>query len=201
MKKLAITILSLSFVTGFLCFQNCQKAPQANDVTANNSTDVTGSTNQANTKSVDLAQERLSEISFIFSEVETIKRTSGSYQLSVTKNLKINLSSGAMILTSDSDNSQINYCLSEDLRNELVNLLKNSKVCHAEPASGDRLCTQVMKMPYAILNSESQSYNLGSATDGCGSNGIDLCDSESQKLISGYIANLKSKYKMMSCPK
>jgi hypothetical protein len=179
-------------LVGFLAFQNCQKAPNPNDISA-----PAGEAHPISGK-FDLQTEKISEISFIFQEPETVTKKSNSYQIEVNKNLKINLLNGEMDLTSDLDSSSKKLCLTETLLNELNSILKTSQICKAAPITDGRMCTQVMKLPYAVLVTEKENFSLGSATDGCGSNAVDLC-AEQKSLLQGFVASLKTRYLGFVC--
>lgn len=191
MKILGVVLTTL--LAGFVAFQNCQQAPHPNDLDNAAAVDT-----NAVSKSLDLANEKISDISFSFLENTTVVKPSGSYSVGVNKNLKISLPSGKMVLTSDLDDSSSEYCLTETLTNELVKILKSAKICRTGAAAEGKVCTQVYKLPYATLVTEKATYELGSATDGCGSNSVDLCG-ESASLLQGFYASLKTNYKSFSC--
>lgn len=187
-------VLLITFILGFVAFQNCYQVPHPDDLSTSGSVGGAGTEN-----SIDLQGQKISDISFVFQENETVDRNSGSYTMLVNKNLKVSLPSGQMFLTSDLDNAGKPYCLTETLTNELITILKSSKVCK-QPAPGPgQVCTQVMRLPYAILVTEKETYSLGAATDGCGSNSIDLCG-ESATVLQGFYASVKASYKSFVCP-
>jgi hypothetical protein len=103
--KIVVALLA-TVILGFFAFQNCQKAPHADDISNDSNVSSINSTNK-----VDLAGQKISEISFLIQEDETIARASGSYELVVNKTLKINLNTGALTVVSDTNPTPTNLCL------------------------------------------------------------------------------------------
>lgn len=188
-----IGVIVTTFALGFVAFQNCQKAPTADSV-SNAAVDL-----QNVSSKIDLSAQKITAVSFLFTETETIAKSAKFYQISVNKELTIDLLSGEMLFTSDTAASSTKYCLTETLKDELVSILKAAQICKGGNLSEGKMCAQVMKLPYAVLTAEKDTYPLGSATDGCGSNSMDLCEDQSTSL-KAYFASLKSKYTSFTCP-
>lgn len=177
-------------LVGLFAFQNCQQSPHPNDI----SSKVVDSFD-----SVDLQGEKISEVNFPFSENETVTRAAKSYTVAVNKNLQVFLPSGKMILTSDLNDPEQEYCLTETLVHELVGLLKSSQVCKKDAAvSEDKVCAMVYTFPYAVLVTEKNTYKLGEAPNSCGAP-VDLCGDQVNDL-HGFIASVKKHYKALTCP-
>ncbi len=190
MKFVVVAIITAA--VGFFAFQNCQKSPHAND--------IAGPTDSSAKNSVSkLSETKLSKIDFIFPETEQIEKAGQSYSLEVNKTLEIDLSNGRMVLKSDASQITETYCLTETLHQELLQILKSSEICKSAPAKEGQICTQVMKLPYAILHTEKETIELGSATDGCGSNSMDLCGEQAQH-IQGFWAQVKPNIRSYKCP-
>ncbi len=188
-----VSVILATFAVGFVAFQNCQKAPHPDDL----STAALGAQTTAN--KVDLQSQKIADISFNFQETETVPHNSSSYQLLVNKTLKVTLPSGTMVLSSDRDATTQNYCLTETLANELISILKSSQVCKNQVSTApDQVCTQALKIPYAVLTTEKETYSLGGASDGCGQNSVDLCGDQ-VPVLKGFIASVTKNYKSFSC--
>ena len=188
-KKLLGGIVAVLVVVVF-CFQNCQKNPTANGMTSISSSQAQGKVN--------LQDENVSQIDFLIQENETVTRVSRTYQLVVNKTLKINLTSGVFQVVSDLGGAAAEYCLTNSLKDELVSLLKSSQICKSEAVSSGQVCAQVVKRPYAQVLTDINQYDLGGASDSCGSNSQDLCGSQAS-MLQGYLAALKSQYKNLIC--
>lgn len=189
--KLVGAIIAILFA-GLMAFQNCQQAPHPDDLSNENDS-------QSSTNKIDLKSHKISEVSIIFNENETVPRNSGSYQIQVNKTLKISLPSGQISMISDLDNKVEQYCLTETLTNEVIGILKTSQVCKKPDPPAGQICTMVVKLPYAEITSEKQVFSLGGASDGCGSNSFDLCDDQAI-VFQGFVAFVKTNYKSFSCP-
>lgn len=193
MKSAAASSIIAVFILLF-SFQNCQNPPHPDEVSGQ-ALNAVGISN-----SIELNQEALQSISFIINDFKIITKAGNTYQLNYNKTLQIDLKTGTILETSDIDNETVKYCLNESLKNELVSILKSSQVCKSQPNLPEgTVCSQVMKLPYAQLFTDKVQYDLGSATDGCGSSSIDLCGDQSN-LLKAYIENLKKQYQQMICP-
>lgn len=190
--KWIIGVLAV-LITGVLAFQNCQQAPHPNEL-AKTDQNVDG-----NAVKVDLQGEKISAIHFLFSENEKVFRSSGSYQVDVNKTMKVYLPSGEIDLISDLDSKTQRFCLTETLTNEVLHILKTSQVCKKPDPAPGQVCTMVVKLPYAEIIAEKETFSLGGASDGCGSNSFDLCGDQAS-LLQGFIASVKANYKSFSCP-
>jgi len=191
------TVLISSIVAVFILlfsFQNCQNPPHPDEI--NNL-----SLNSAeNSNSIDLKQQALTSINFIVSDSKVVTKAGNSYQINYNKIFEIDLTTGLIFETSDLNAETEKYCLSESLKNELVSILKSSQVCKEQPSlPAGTICTQALKLPYAQLFTQSGQHDLGSATDGCGNNSVDLCNDQ-PSLLKAYIENFKNHYLQLTCP-
>lgn len=189
MKIVGVVVITL--IAGFVAFQNCQQAPHPDDLSK--------SAASVNSSKVDLQGQKVSEVSFNILENEIVARNSGSYEVAVNKTIKISLPSGQIVVSSDLDSQQNHYCLTETLTNEITQIIKMSQVCKNPDPPAGQLCAMVVRLPYAEITTEKETFSLGGASDGCGSNGFDLCE-EQAAILKGFMATLKTNYKSYACP-
>ena len=171
-------------------FQNCQKSPYADEI----STKVAAN---ANANNVDLSKESLDQVSFIFSEKEVVTKNNQNFEIFINKSLEIDLASGVVHVLSDLGDAAT-ACLTENLKQELVSILKSSQICQSAPGAPDQMCTQVITPAYAQIKTSKDQFDLGFSSNGCGHNVLDLCG-EQAALLHGYIQALKNQYKNLSC--
>lgn len=184
----AIAALAIIF-----SFQNCQKAPHADEISSSGNTAAGSSSSK-----IDLASESIHQIDFIIVEKETVTRAGRTFDLMVNKTLEINLRTGAFDVVSDFGGVAVKKCLTEDLKNELTAILKTAKICKiAATVTADHVCTQSLKLPYAEILTDVGQYGL---IDGgvCGEVSNELCG-EHKTLLKGFIASLKTQYKNLNC--
>lgn len=174
-----------------LSFQNCQKPPHPDEI--NQPSNFVGA------QKIDLNQEVVESVNLMYQDSKVVTKASNNYTVLYNKTLQIDLNTGIILESSDIDSATANYCLSDELKSELVSILKSSQVCKAGSQSSGQVCGQAIRLPYAQLITSRDQFDLGSASDTCGSNAIDLCDSQPD-LLKGYIQNLKTQYKQLSCP-
>lgn len=184
-------------VSGFILlisFQNCQKPPHPDEIAGQNLYS-SGTVNK-----VDLNQESVQTANFMVPDLKSVTHSSGNvYQVKYNKILNIDLASGAITETSDYDSSSRSFCLSDDMKDELVSLLKSSQVCQmGRQSAAGQVCDQSVRVAYAEIVTDREQYNLGWASDGCGNNSVDLCADQATHL-KAYIQALNSQYESMSC--
>lgn len=192
-----IKVVAAVFSTFILLisFQNCQQPPHPDEINGNG---VTAS-NVVSANKVDLGSESVNGVEFMVEDTKVLTKAGYSYQVKYNKVLAVDLDTGVMTESSDVDSSVNTYCLPANLKNELISILKSSQVCRGDSVLEDgKVCAQSIKLPYASVVTSKGSYDLGSASDACGSNLIDLCDGQSDTL-KGFIAAVKSQYSGMSC--
>lgn len=193
MKKVVVGAITAALIILF-SFQNCQKPPYPDVISSQNLQSV-GSSDK-----IDLNQEAVDSVSFLVQETKIVTKAGNSYQINYNKILNINLKTGVLSEGSDLGSETVNYCLTESLKNELVSILKSSQVCRTQPSlPAGVVCTQAVKLPYAQVFTSREQFDLGSASDGCGSNGVDLCDDQSN-FLKAYIEALNKQYQQMVCP-
>ncbi len=194
-----MNLLWLSFVTGFLMlfsFQNCQKNLSIDGLS---SAPRGISLSSANPNKIALADERISAIDFLVSESQIVSKNNRTMSLILNKTFEIELATGKILVETDFDSGQKVYCLTEDLKAELDGILKSVSVCRSENDKPiDQVCTQVLKKPYAKILTDKNLFELGSATDGCGTGAVDLCADE-PLLLKGFISHLKNKLDTLIC--
>jgi hypothetical protein len=192
-----IVIILVTVFVAIGAFQNCQNSQNPNSV---NQPAASAQVNGEKIIQPDLGQAQINQVNLFFQEKQTVQRSSGSsYDLIANKTLKINLETSLIEAVTEFKDTSEKYCLSEDLKSELLSILRASQVCQVPPATQDQICTQVMALPYAQIITNQEQVNLGEATDGCGSNKVNLCGDQAT-VLQGYISHLKQVYSSLTCP-
>lgn len=190
MKTEVASVLASVFVL-FISFQNCQKPPYPDEL---NSSNINAYSNRK-----DLGIDAVQTIILLVPATQSVIKAGNTYQINYNKLLSINVNTGILTESSDVSATTAQYCLNIALKNELISILKSSQVCTKQPVlPAGTMCSQVLKLPYAQLITANSQYNLGSASDGCGSNSVDLCDEQSV-ILKGFIEAIKNQYQEMSC--
>ncbi len=90
------------------------------------------------------------------------------------------------------------YCLSESLKENVTSLLSSSSVCKGGYKVTEGLvCAQALIEGYASIITNRDSFHLGSATDSCGSNSVDLCEGSDQ--LKNWFNSVKVGLAGMGC--
>ncbi len=188
------------FVSGFVLlfsFQNCQKSPAADEFNVLSSGLVVGA---STSNKVILAEQKLKEIEFIVQENQTLLKSGQTFTLIAENAYRINLADGHGMVQSGTGQVQKTFCLTQELKSELNSILQSSSVCLDEKKekSDDQVCLQAIKNPYAKILTDNDHFELGFATDSCGSNSVDLCADQSD-LLKGFITHLKLQVSLLTC--
>ena len=192
MKARIFNIVLVSTILLF-SYQNCQKAQIEDEININSFK------LESNQPVVDLSEIELQSISLFLPDSKPVSRAGNTYQINYNRILKIDLQSGQLVESSDLDNITKNYCLSRVLLDELNFILQSSQVCKTQPnLPADMVCTQSIELPYAQLLAGDKRFDLGSASDGCGTNAIDLCEDQSL-VLKKYIETIKPLYTQLIC--
>ena len=190
MKKKVASLIASVFVL-LISFQNCQKPPYPDEI---NSSNLNAFSNRT-----DLGLESIRTVVFTIPVTQTVVKAGNSYQINYNKALSIDVNTGVITESSDMDATKSEYCLSSALKNELVSILKSSQICIKHPIlPAGTMCSQALRLAYAQVVTSRAQYELGSATDGCGSNSVDLCDDQAN-ILKGYIEAVKKQYQQLSC--
>lgn len=192
-------IMWFTIISGFLVlfsFQNCQKSPAPDELQLYSKNAVL---QPAQPSVVNLADQKLSAFQFTGRENEEIIKNGTTFTIVTDKIYHVDLATGKVASESEFTQVQKHYCLTESLKNELSSILKSSSVCAtAQPVTANKACTQEVQSGYAKILAEQGQYDLGAATDGCGTNSADLCGDNSN-LLKGFISHLKSQLNSISC--
>jgi hypothetical protein len=190
-----VKIYWISAVVGLVVlvsFQNCQKAPYQDEINS-----ISKNVSPASASKVNLSEQRVDQVHFLSSGPQTVTNNGKTYSLIVNTTQQIELSSGKILVSSEASADVQIYCLTDALKNELLNIVKTSSVCRSSGSSAE-LCTQALKSPYARVITSGDQFDLGSSSDGCGSNSVDLCEDQ-PALLKGFAANLKAKLSTLVC--
>jgi hypothetical protein len=181
-------IVAVLAVIGLFAFQNCNKNPSADSLQNQN----------PSVSRFNLPVADISSVSFYVPDVTTVSKAGKTYSLKYNKTLKINFDTGEILELNDFNSDKATYCMPEDLLQELKSIIETSQVCKAPAQSSDQVCTQVYQSPYCDVAVGDDITALGSATDGCGNNSIDLCEDQDD-VLKAFIQKLNSSYTTYSC--
>lgn len=191
MKNFPVISLILTVMTLFF-FQNCNRMTTTADL-------VNSADNSSVSKS-NITVETIKSVSFYVDGLQTVNKAGGSFSVKYKKILKLNLSTNELIETNDFDSSVQVYCLPNEIKEELLGILNAAQVCKSQDSSGDQICGMAMQLPYCEIEMPNEVIGLGSATDTCHRNAIDLCDDQHVESLKSYMDSLNSSYQSMSCP-
>lgn len=192
MNRSQIILIVVPFLLIF-GYQNCQKSNFNQAATPSSET-----VSAFDVQKIVLAQESLQHLKFQDSHV--VQEAHGSTSISVIKNLvyDFDLASGEFHVQDQDAGSDEKYCLSESLKSDVNQLLAAASICKSGPNKiEDRVCAQVMTPAYAILITNRDEFQLGSASDACGSNAVDLCETSLQ--LKDWFQNTKVKLSSLAC--
>lgn len=169
-------ITAAVFCVTLLWFQNCGQVSKDNMLTDENNV-FEGS------RAIDT--ENLKMLEHQFTTTEAQDRGGGRIvEVPVQNELLIDLVQGTYSFKNSSDK----FCLSEEDKSELNQILSGANICEKRAESG-QVCTMEYALPYAVLKFDNDEIRLGEKTSGCES--LDLCEAY-PAVLKGYLADLKN---------
>jgi len=194
---------SIIVFVGLLLFgyQNCSVSTESkwaqNGNTVSGTTTTFGSSGSSSTMQTVFGQQsNVQKVSFY--DREPVSATNSKI-VSAENRYVIDFNSGQVQLLDADEKFVRNYCLSEKLKTELTNILYSSKVCKNNPQLPEgTVCAEIFKMPYAEVETSNDVVPLGSASNSCGSNSIDLCDDQAN-VLKNWFKDFKSKLEQLNC--
>jgi hypothetical protein len=178
MNRNQIMLIVVPFLLIF-GYQNCQKSNF--DPATNSLKYPSESVSTQDVQTILLANESLEKLHFKSNEVAQVSH--GSSQVSVVKSLlySFDLASGEFHVIDQGAQTDIKYCLSENQKAQVNVLLSAGSICkNGLKVIEGMVCAQVITEGYANIVTNRDEFHLGSATDGCGSNSVDLCEGSNQ---------------------
>lgn len=178
-------------------YQNCQKS--SFDTAATNLKNPSESVTTQDGQTIVLANESLQGLQFKSSVVSQVPH--GSTTVSLVKDLLYNfdLANGEFHVIDQGAQTDLKYCLSENLKSQVNSLLSASSVCKGGSKVVDGVvCTQAIQEGYANIITNRDEIHLGSASDGCGSNAVDLCEGSTE--LKAWFSGVQASLGSLSCP-
>ena len=195
MNRNQIILIVVPFLLIF-GYQNCQKS--SFDPAATNLQNPSESVSSQDEQTISLANESLQELQFKVTKVVQVPH--GSTTVSVVKSLlySFDLSSGEFHVVDQSVQTDLKYCLSESLKSQISTLLSSSSICKGGSKVTDgTVCTQAVQVGYANIITNRDEFHLGSASDSCGSNAVDLCDGSTQ--LKAWFSSVQASLSSLNC--
>lgn len=181
-------LLLIVMVLTLFAYQNCYKPKSSQDAVSSSSQ-----------QEIILADESLQQISFYNKETEQVQKSGNTFSLVTNNQYKIDLVSGKIEKFSAEGQKKSEYCLTSELLNELSDLLSSSKICKKSAVIQDGVvCAQVLQSPYATLVTNREEFNLGYASDSCGTLKIDLCE-EAPSMAKGWWTYVYTNLAQLNC--
>lgn len=195
MNRNQIILIVVPFLLIF-GYQNCQKS--SFDPAAPNLKNPSESVSTQDQQTIVLANESLQGLQFKTSQVSQVPH--GSTTVSVIKDLiySFDLANGEFHIVDQGAQTDLKYCLSESLKSQVSTLLSSSSVCKGGPKVADgTVCTQAIQKGYANIITNRDEFHLGSASDTCGSNAVDLCDGSVE--LKAWFTGVQGSLGSLSC--
>lgn len=191
MNKKIIYIFLFGLITIF-SYQNCyqpQKLAEKNVDSAPVSSEVA------------LVDQSIEKITFTESVIVNQEINGKTISVKTNALFEIDYQSGRMLQKDQNTDEVLNqYCLSSNLKVELIQILEGSKVCFVQkeiPAG--QVCAAVIQNPYSKILTSKDEYQLGYATDSCESQKVDLCDNNGE-LLKGWWKHVYTNISSLTCP-
>ena len=191
LRKTLLIIAPIILIFGY---QNCQKSNFENLPQSVNYVPADHQLKQV----IPLNQESVVSLQFKSDRVIEVYQAGQKYSVIKSFLYDFNLANGQISVIDQQSETNEKYCLTDLLKKQIDALIEKSSICK----SGDQnvagqVCAQVIKDGYANLITNRDQFKLGSATDSCGSNQIDLCENADQ--LKAWFESLKPQLETMRC--
>ena len=187
--KSKITSVVFLVIVLFFSYQNCSQKPFT----------VIDPSQKTQSGLVSQSLTDLQVLNFKFFVEQDSEIEKGSHKFYVKTKKHYSLDAGSIILAEHDEaaNTLVTYCLTNELVEEIHAIFAKSSVCRGGPSTAE-VCAQVIVEPYAELTTAKDVIQLGSASDACGSNKVDLCEDQSS-LLRGWIQTVRSELPQLVC--
>lgn len=189
--KVFVALAGLA-VVGLLAFQNCNRLPSSAGQALDGRQD-------ASVSRIDMDMADVETIDFSMRQVQTMNSGGNDYSMVDNKLLSLNMQTGVLTESSELSSETRTFCLPDNMKSELMAIMENSQICKWGRVSGpDVMCGMALREPYAEVHMSNEVMGLGSATDTCGNNAVDLCDTNSE-LLKAFKDKLAANYTTYIC--
>lgn len=186
MRKIHIGVILSGII--LFSYQNCSY-PKEKSTPSENSNQISI-----------LANENVRSITFLSTENTVVQQNSKTFTLVSQNSYFVDYASGEITKSVQATSSNENYCLSESLLNELHDIISSSTVCKIENKQLDgQVCSQAYRYGYAQIQTGKETLDLGSGSDGCMTNKIDLCKQSSSDMLKGWFLAIKNQLSHLNC--
>lgn len=182
-KHIVFLVLVLLF-----SYQNCSRS---------NFADETSQQLQSPSEGQSLADMQVQQLKFFTEQNSEMQKGSYKFYVKTKLNYVLDPDSGVLAEHDESTGDLKTYCLSHELLADVRSILSRSSVCRGGP-SATEACAQVIQEPYAEIVTANDVIQLGSASDACGSNRIDLCEDQSS-ILRGWIDSVRAQLSQLNC--
>jgi hypothetical protein len=175
----------------FFSYQNCSQK--------NLSGPIGQKTEDASIESQSLSDLQVQQVKFYTEQNSEMQKGSHKFLVRTKKNYVLDPETGVLAEHDQATGDLNTYCLSHELLIEMRSIISRSSVCRSGPVAQSQIaCAQVVLEPYAEIVTVSDVIQLGSASDACGSNKIDLCEDQST-VLKGWIETVHSQLPQLTC--
>lgn len=186
--KMKIKSILFLVVVLFFCYQNCSQQKLSGE---------TSQKSQNVVSSQKLSDLQVQNLKFFTEKDSEIQKGDHKFYVKTKTLYSLDTESGVLAEHDQAADTLNTYCLNTELLNEIRSLISDSSICRSGPSTAEA-CAQVITDPYAELVTASDMIQLGSASDACGSNKIDLCDDQSS-VLKGWIESVHSQLPQLGC--
>lgn len=186
--KTKMTSVVFLVIVLFFSYQNCSQKQFSKDSSPISQNSVT---------SQKLSDLQVQNLKFFTEQDSEMQKGANTFYVKTKRLYSLDTDSGVLAEHDQATGSLNTYCLTAELLTEVRTIIASSSVCRGGLAKAE-VCAQVIAEPYAELITASEVIELGSASDACGSNKIDLCEDQSS-VLKFWIQSVHSQLPQLGC--
>lgn len=182
-KHIVFLVLVLLF-----SYQNCAR---------NNFSDEALQPSENKVDGQSLADMQVQQLKFFTEQNSEMQKGSHKFYVKTKLNYVLDPETGILAEHDQASGDLKTYCLTQELLIEVRSIISRSSICRGGPSTTEA-CAQVIQEPYAELVTANDVIQLGSASDACGSNRVDLCEEQSS-VLRGWINSVYNQLPQLGC--
>lgn len=200
MTFLKTSLITLPIVVLLFCYQNCQKAPYADEINPANSVNQNVQNPVPGQKVIaEIDESKLQNLVFTDRMPVQMNHSGKTYTLLDLVQFSIDWQSGVVEQLTSQNQLLGKYCLSKESLDILKGLLNAGQVCeYHNAAAANQVCAQMAVPGYMKLFTTGGEVEVGSQSDSCGTKRTDFCDDRGASL-KDWFNELKANLNSLSC--
>ncbi len=194
------SLVTLPIIALLFSYQNCQKAPYADEINPANSVNQNVQNPSSEQKIIaDIDEAKIQNLVFTERMPVQMNHSGKTFTLLDLVQFSIDWQSGVVQQLTSQNQLLGKYCLNKESLDVLKGLLSAGQVCeYRNAAVANQVCAQMVVPGYMKLFTTGGEVEVGSQSDSCGTSRTDFCDDRGASLKNWFV-ELKKNLASLGC--